>query len=163
MNLKIQRIIFAILTIATFVTIFIFSSQNGDKSGSTSRNFTRKVIEILQIDKYLNESEKENLIENSQFIIRKLAHFTIYTIAGINMMGFINTYNIKKKNKILSALLVGVAYAMSDEIHQMFSGGRTPAIKDVFIDSFGVLFGICVFIQLNKIVRKKSNKIRINS
>lgn len=163
MNLKIQRIIFAILTIATFVTIFIFSSQNGDESGSTSRNFTRKVIEILQIDKYLNESEKENLIENSQFIIRKLAHFTIYTIAGINMMGFINTYNIKKKNKIISVLLVGVIYAISDEFHQMFSGGRTPAIKDIFIDSFGVLIGICVFIQLNKIVRKKSNKIRINS
>lgn len=157
MNLKIQRIIFAILTIATFVTIFIFSSQNGDESGSTSRNFTRKVIEILQIDKYLNESEKENLIENSQFIIRKLAHFTIYTIAGINMMGFINTYNIKKKNKIISILLVGVIYAISDEFHQMFSGGRTPAIKDIFIDSFGVLIGICVFMQLNKIVRKKSN------
>lgn len=163
MNLKIQRIIFAILTIATFVTIFIFSSQNGDESGSTSRNFTRKVIEILQIDEYLNESEKENLIENSQFIIRKLAHFTIYTIAGINMMGFINTYNIKKKNKIISVLLVGVIYAISDEFHQMFSGGRTPAIKDIFIDSFGVLIGICVFIKLNKIVRKKSNKIRINS
>lgn len=163
MNLKIQRIIFAILTIATFVTIFIFSSQNGDKSGSTSRNFTRKVIEILQIDKYLNESEKENLIENSQFIIRKLAHFTIYTIAGINMMGFINTYNLKKKNKIISVLLVGVIYAISDEFHQMFSGGRMPAIKDILIDSFGVLIGICVFIQLNKIVRKKSNKIRINS
>lgn len=157
MNLKIQRIIFAILTIATFVTIFIFSSQNGDESGSTSRNFTRKVIEILQIDEYLNESEKENLIENSQFIIRKLAHFTIYTIAGINMMGFINTYNLKKKNKIISVLLVGVIYAISDEFHQMFSGGRTPAIKDIFIDSFGVLIGICVFMQLNKIVRKKSN------
>ena len=47
MNLKIQRIIFAILTIATFVTIFIFSNQNGEESGSTSRKFTKKMIEIL--------------------------------------------------------------------------------------------------------------------
>lgn len=153
MNLKIQRIIFAILTIATFVTIFIFSSQNGDKSGSTSRNFTRKIIEILQIDKHLNESEKENLIENSQYVIRKLAHFTIYTIAGINIYGFVNTYNIKKKNKVLGALLVGVIYAMSDEIHQMFSGGRTPAIRDVFIDSCGVLFGIFIFLIFNRIIK----------
>ena len=37
MNLKIRRIIFAVLTIATFVIIFICSSQNGEKSGSTSR------------------------------------------------------------------------------------------------------------------------------
>lgn len=153
MNLKTQRIIFAVLTIATFVTIFIFSSQKGDESGSTSRNFTRKVIEILQIDKHLNESEKENLIENSQFIIRKLAHFTIYTIAGINIFGFVNTFDMKKKNKILCALLVGIMYAISDEIHQMFSGDRMPAIRDVFIDSCGALFGICIFLVINKIIK----------
>lgn len=163
MTLKIQRITFAILTIATFVIIFIFSSQNGDESSSASRNFTRKVIEILQIDKHLNEIEKENLIENSQFIMRKLAHFTIYTIAGINMIGFINTYNIKKKNKIIGVLLVGVLYAISDEFHQMFSGGRTPTIRDVAIDSCGVLFGIWIFLQLDKILKKESDKIHSSS
>ena len=159
MNIKIQRIIFIILTIATFITIFIFSSQNGEKSGSTSREFTKKIIEILQLDKNLNELEKENLIENSQFIIRKLAHFTIYTIVGINIVGFINTYDIKKRNKVLGALLIGMVYAISDEIHQMFSGGRTPAIKDVIIDSCGVLFGICIFLILNKIIEIMKNKI----
>ena len=157
MNLKIQRIIFAVLTIATFITIFIFSSQNGDKSGSTSRGFTKKIIEILQLDKNLSESEKENLIENSQFIIRKLAHFTIYTIAGINIFGFVNTFDMKKKNKILGTLLVGIIYAISDEIHQMFSGDRTPAIRDVVIDSCGALFGICIFLVINKIIEIKKD------
>lgn len=163
MNLKLQRIIFAILTIATFVTIFIFSNQNGDESGSTSRGFTEKIIEILKIDKNLNESEKEKLIEDSQFIIRKLAHFTIYTIAGINIYGFVNTFDAIKKNKIVVALLVGVAYAISDEIHQMFSGDRTPAIRDIIIDSCGVLFGICIFLVLNKIIKIIRNKNGDNS
>ena len=163
MNLKLQRIIFAILTIATFVTIFIFSSQNGEKSGFTSREFTKKIIEILQLDKNLSESEKENLIENSQFIIRKLAHFTIYTIAGINIFGFVNTFDMKKRNKILCALLVGIIYAISDEIHQMFSGDRTPAIRDVIIDSCGVLFGICIFLIFNKIIEMRKNKIHRNT
>ena len=152
MNIKIQRIIFAILTLATFVTIFIFSNQNGNLSGSNSRVFTKKIIEILRIDRNLSESEKEELIENSQFVIRKLAHFTIYTVAGINIFGFFNTFDIKKKNKILCALFTGAVYAMSDEIHQMFSGGRTASIKDVCIDSFGVMFGICLFLIFNKIV-----------
>lgn len=158
MGLKIQRIIFGILTIATFVTIFIFSSQNGNLSGTTSRGFTRKIVEILQIDRNLSESEKENLIESCQYIIRKTAHFSIYAIAGINMYGFINTYNIKKKNKILVTLLVGIIYAISDEIHQMFSGDRTPAIRDVVIDSCGVLFGICMFLAINKIIKIRKNK-----
>lgn len=156
MNIKIQRIIFAILTITTFATIFIFSNQNGNISGDTSRGFTRKIVEILRIDKNLSETEKENLIENSQFIIRKFAHFTIYTIAGINIYGFFNTYNMKKKNKILSAVLIGVLYAISDEIHQMFSGERTPAIRDVIIDSCGVLFGIFIFLIINKVIKRKT-------
>lgn len=159
MNLKIQRIIFGILTAITFITIFVFSNQNGEKSGSVSRDFTKKVIEILHIDKNLNEIEKENLIENSQFIVRKLAHFTIYTIAGINLYGFINTYNIKNKYKMIGALLVGIIYATSDEIHQMFSGGRTPAVMDVFIDSCGVLFGINMFLITNKIIKNKNQKL----
>ena len=158
MNLKIQRIIFAILTLSTFVTIFIFSSQNGEASGTTSRGFTKKVIEILRLDRNLSENEKENLIENSQFVIRKLAHFTIYTIAGINIYGFFNTYNMKKKNKILCAVLIGVLYAISDEIHQMFSGERTPAIRDVIIDSCGVLFGIGIFLIIKKLI----NNIKYN-
>lgn len=163
MSLKIQRITFVILTITTFITIFIFSNQNGSESGSISREFTKKIIEILQLDKNLSESEKENLIENSQFVIRKLAHFTIYTIAGINIYGFINTYNIKKKNKVLGALLIGATYAMSDEIHQMFSGDRTPAIRDVMIDSCGVLFGIFIFLISNRIIKIIKNKTCSNS
>lgn len=157
MNIKIQRIIFAILTLATFVTIFIFSNQNGNLSGSTSKGFTKKIIEILRIDRNLSESEKEELIENSQFVIRKLAHFTIYTLAGINIFGFFNTFDIKKKNKILCALFTGAVYAMSDEIHQMFSGERTASIRDVCIDSCGVLFGICMFIIFDKIIKVREN------
>lgn len=157
MNIKIQRIIFAILTLATFVTIFIFSNQNGNLSGSTSRGFTKKIIEILRIDKNLSETEKENLIENSQFVVRKLAHFTIYTVAGINIFGFFNTFDIKKKNKILCALFTGAVYAMSDEIHQMFSGGRTASPIDVCIDSCGVLFGIGIFLLVKNIRNMKYN------
>lgn len=157
MNIKIQRIIFAILTLATFVTIFIFSNQNGNISGDTSRGFTRKIVEILRIDKNLSETEKENLIENSQFIIRKLAHFTIYTIAGINIFGFFNTFDMKMKNKILCALFTGAVYAMSDEIHQMFSGGRTASPIDVCIDSCGVLFGIGIFLLVKNIRNMKYN------
>ena len=69
-------------------------------------------------------------------------------------MGFVDTYDIKKKNKILTALLVGVIYATLDEIHQIFVGTRSPAIKDIFIDSFGILFGILIFALLHKFICK---------
>ena len=55
MNLNIKRTIFAILTIATCIIIFIFSNQNGEKSGLTSRGFVRKIVEITGITNNLNE------------------------------------------------------------------------------------------------------------
>lgn len=155
MKTKITRLIFFILTIATFVTIFIFSNQNGEESGETSRGFTRVIIEAIPMTKYLEEERKIKLIENAQIIVRKLAHFSIYTVVGINLMGFINTYDkLKQKDKILITILVGIIYAISDELHQMFTGGRTPAIRDICIDTLGVIFGLIVF----SIFKMKLNK-----
>jgi hypothetical protein len=39
---------------------------------------------------------------------------------------------------------VGTLYAASDELHQMFSDGRSPQVRDVCIDSAGVLTGVLV-------------------
>ena len=150
--MKKTRIIFFVLTVATFITIFIFSNQNGEESGETSRGFTKMIIETFPITKNLDEGKKVELIENAQTVVRKLAHFSIYTVLGINLMGFINTYDkLKLKDKILITILVGIIYAISDEFHQMFLGGRTPAIGDVCIDSFGVLFGLLVYSVFSKL------------
>lgn len=152
MKVKKARFIFFILTIATFITIFIFSNQNGEESGETSRGFTKIIIEALPIAKDLDEGRKAELIENAQIVVRKLAHFSIYTVLGINLMGFINTYDkLKQKDKILITILVGSIYAVSDEFHQMFSGGRTPAVGDVCIDALGVLFGLMIYSLFNKV------------
>lgn len=160
MNIKIQRIIFAILTIVTFIAIFMFSSQNGEESGSLSREVARIILDILQISKSLEINEIEILIENIQFIIRKLAHFTIYAIVGINLTGFINTYEkINIKKKIIFILAVGIGYAISDEFHQMFSGGRTPSIRDIGIDSAGVIFGMMTFYIIKTIKNKLVLKV----
>ena len=164
MNLKIKRILFGILTIITCIIIFIFSSQNGEKSGLTSRGFVRKIVEITGITNDLNEEEKEEVIENCQFVVRKLAHFSIYAILGINILGFVNTYkNLKLQSQIEITLFSGFLYAVSDEFHQMFSGGRTASPKDVCIDTLGVLFGIGIFLLIKKLIKMTYTKSYIQN
>ena len=164
MDLKIKRILFGILTIITCIIIFIFSSQNGEKSGLTSRGFVRKIVEITGITNDLNEEEKEEVIENCQFIVRKLAHFSIYAILGINILGFVNTYkNFKFKSQIEITLFSGFLYAVSDEFHQMFSGGRTASPKDVCTDTLGVLFGIGIFLLIKKLIKMTYTKSYIQN
>ena len=52
--------------------------------------------------------------------------------------------------------MVGVLYAISDEIHQLFVPGRTGCILDVGIDTLGIITGIIIFMIFIKILKKNS-------
>lgn len=159
MNKKIlTRVIFLILMIINCIVIFIFSSQNGEESSNISGSFVKQIIEILPGTKELSESEKTQITENLQFIIRKGAHFTIYTLLGFFTMGFMNTFKINIKRKIIFAFIFGVFYAITDEIHQLFSSGRTAKIMDVGIDAIGVLFGILIISIIIYLINRKKDK-----
>lgn len=155
---QITRIIFLILSIITAVIIFMFSSENGEKSGNTSRNVIKNIIEIIPSTKNLSNEEKENIIENSQLLVRKLAHFSIYAILSFNIAGYIGTYNIENKKQIILALIICIIYSISDEINQNFLEGRACSIIDVGIDTCGSTFGILIMKIGRKIINKKDKK-----
>jgi VanZ family protein len=67
-------------------------------------------------------------------VLRKLAHLVEYAILGALLLRAVVDR--------LPALVAGVAYAVSDEIHQTFVAGRQGSVLDVLIDSAGVLIGI---------------------
>jgi len=147
-NLVLKRIIFIIMLLFTFYIIFNFSSQDGETSGNISRRVTEFVVEILSKIKTMNVSSKLYYIERLHPIIRKLAHFSIYTVVGFSIMGFMCTFDIRNIFKVISSILIGVTYAITDEIHQGFTPGRAPSVTDVCIDSMGVLTGIFILITL---------------
>jgi len=41
-----------------------------------------------------------------------------------------------------NTFLVGLLYAISDELHQMFVPGRTPAVSDLGIDAAGIILAL---------------------
>lgn len=158
MKRTIFRIVTIILLLLTFISIFKFSNQNGKASGNLSRKVARKVVDIFPYTKKLSETTKNKIVEKSQPIIRKLAHFSIYTLVGILIMSFISTYKIRLLNKFLISIGVGLIYAISDEIHQSFIPERTASVIDVAIDTSGVFMGIIivlVIISVYKALRTK--------
>lgn len=64
------------------------------------------------------------------FVIKKIAHMSEYAIL------FLIILRATKKNWVLSLVLT-VLYSISDEIHQGFIPGRTPAIYDIGLDTSG--------------------------
>ena len=147
-NLIFKRILFIVMLLATLYIIFGFSSQDGEQSGNLSLKVTNFIVEMFSKVKNMDVTLKMHYIERLHPIIRKLAHFSIYCLVGFSVMGFWCTFDIRNKYKLLWSILIGVAYAVSDEFHQSFIPGRGPSIRDVCIDSAGVLTGIFIMIFL---------------
>lgn len=161
MKIKILRTIIIILLIETFFMIFGFSSQNGEKSGNLSGKIAKFIVEQVQKNEVKN---REEIVQRTEKVIRKVAHFSIYTLVGFLLMSFVSTYQLSEKKRILISLVAGILYATSDEIHQAFVPGRSPQITDVILDTMGVVLGILLLLSILEIGKKiKINQIKEKS
>lgn len=152
------RTVTLMLTIVVCMVIFTFSSEDSGESTGTSDFFIECIIDSNPFTKALDNMQKEEIKENMKMPIRKLAHFSIYTVLGITIMCHMSTYDINRYKRIGGSLMVGMLYAVSDEIHQLFVPGRSGQVSDVCIDTVGVLFGICIFLLIKNVVRKMRGK-----
>ena len=156
MNIKLNilRMMLILLLIGTFSIIFGFSSQDSEKSSSISRKVTEIITNPIKFIQEKPEQEKEKILDRIESVVRKIAHFSIYTVVGVLLMALFSTYKLKEINRISFSLILGIIYATSDEIHQAFTPGRGPLVTDVIIDSMGVLLGILLVMLVVKIYKK---------
>lgn len=158
MKKNILRLILIFLLLWTFFIIFGFSNQNGEKSSDMSKTVTQFLIDrIPQINK-LEGIHKQSIIQKIEKIVRKIAHFSIYTFVGVILMCLFSTYRLKDMQKLYFSSIIGIIYAISDEIHQSFIPGRLASVFDVIIDTMGVICGtLCVLLIIKIILNTKKN------
>lgn len=143
----ILRIFIIILICVWMKLVFNFSAQNANESS----NLSLWVASLLTKDL--------NFQEVLEPYIRKVAHFTEYAIGGGLYLSLFATFKIKEEKQILLASIIGFLYAVSDEFHQLFIEGRSGQIKDVFIDTLGVITGVLGMCAIIKVfIKMKENK-----
>lgn len=147
-----KRLIYFILVCLWMITIFWFSSQNGDDSQATSDVFTNRIVKFLN---FSNEDVAKSAREILSFVVRKFAHFMIYFIGGFLIYGFINSFELSVKNVFYYSILIGFLYAALDELHQHFVPGRSAQIRDIFIDTFGVFLMVGIRWLIDTLYRGK--------
>ena len=139
-----KKIISFIVLILWMIVIFSFSSADANKSTGTSDKVITTMIEIK--DKITNNetpnNEKEIIVKNSSFYIRKLAHITEYLILGFLMFNLLKQYSV---TNIYYAIGLSILYSCTDEFHQLFISGRSGSIRDILIDSIGILIGTYLY------------------
>ena len=70
-------------------------------------------------------------------VLRKIAHACEFALLGALLLRALRDER--------AALAGGVAYAISDELHQLFVPGRVGSPIDVAIDSLGVAVGVLLW------------------
>ncbi len=140
--MKYKKIILVVLIIIWMTTVFMFSREGGKKSKTTSGSIVGFIVDKMYDTSNMSQEEREDKIEDLQRPIRKLAHFTIYTLGGAITVIFVSKFNITNRKEIIYSLIFCLIYAILDEIHQYYVPGRSCDIKDVLIDTLGASIGI---------------------
>lgn len=91
-------------------------------------------------------------------ILRKVAHFLEFCSLGVMLSWLVRMLRDKAWECILVPLIAGVAVAALDETIQLFIPGRGPQIRDVGIDSLGVLLGIALVWLISKLKKRNDGK-----
>lgn len=133
-----KRIILTILLIIWMIVIFMFSNETGEASKTRSDGVAKTTINVVTkvTNQKINNKQKQKLIDNTRVIIRKVAHFTLYFILGIIAYFTLRSYGISK-NVFIYTIIFCLAYAITDEVHQLFSDGRSFKVMDILIDTSG--------------------------
>lgn len=119
----------AALLVVNLVFIWGNSLLPGEVSGAVS-DWVKETLEALLPGDAVSTS--------GGGLLRKIAHFTEFTALGMCLSWLFGML----RRKAAWPLLCGVGAACIDETIQRFVPGRGPSIKDVGIDSCGVLTGI---------------------
>lgn len=150
--MNIRKILSTILVILWMLTIFYFSHQQGTGSSSTSKKVSMVIVNIIDIKNEMLEEQKEEIVRIIEPIIRKIAHYTLYMLGGILIINSINAYINEDRKMVIYSSIIGVIYAISDELHQLLVNGRSGKVQDVIIDSIGIFTGIAIYLLIKKII-----------
>ena len=94
---------------------------------------------------------------NLEKVIRKLAHYSIYTVGGILIMSYSYTLDKPRRQQVCESLIFGAFYAVTDELHQFFVPGRSARFFDIGIDTLGVFTGIAIYMMIKNLKIKQFN------
>lgn len=149
---KVKRIILLICIIVWAYLVFTFSSQDGGESSGLSR---------MVVDFFVKDPGLADKIEP---YARKIAHFCEYALGGTLFISLFYTYEWTDNKRLGISIILGVWYAIIDEIHQLMVPGRNGAIVDVYIDSLGIATGVVgtmIIIKVIGIIKEKSKSKKI--
>ena len=120
--------------------IFWFSAQPADVSTEMSDSVTRALLWTAEAVGLTDQLSLERVHELCGLLatpVRKAAHITEFAVLHLTVLFALFQWELPWKKWLKAALAVTVAYACTDELHQLLVPGRAGMVTDVLIDSTG--------------------------
>jgi VanZ family protein len=158
-----KKIIFFILFIGLLSTIFYFSSQTYQQQSLIPlldsilpKDWIIQHFSFIHFHYGTSEIsiQSRGVSHFVEFFIRKAAHFCVYAVLAIVTFLILRIWKSITFSFTLSVILCFL-YASSDEIHQHFTGGRTPMWQDVALDTIGSCVGISFTLFITYLHKKR--------
>jgi VanZ family protein len=90
------------------------------------------------------------------FDVKKGGHMLGYALLAMSYLhALANSHRITRRLLVLAIVLAGL-YAVTDEIHQLFTPGRTSSPIDVAIDTVGAAIGALLWAWIRSVMAMKS-------
>lgn len=81
-----------------------------------------------------------------EFLMRKFAHLSLFFMISLFFCSFLNYLLRHLGVAVALTYIFVVSFAVLDEFHQFITGGRTPLVEDVILDTIGGMVGIAIYI-----------------
>ena len=142
-----MKIINIFMLIIWMGVIFALSNQDAEESTSLSSGVIKETYTTYYkaINKEVSVDKMNLFVRNSEFYVRKLAHFTEFLILGLFIINVLKDYMIIDKRIIIISIICALLYAISDEIHQLFISKRACRMIDILIDTCGSSLGVYLY------------------
>ncbi len=133
--------------LAAALFIFCNSLQTGPQSGSRSGAVMECIQHVFAALGLRAESCP------SEFMIRKLGHFSEFALLGICLLAALCSFTAKPLRELGWILFAALSVGVLDESIQLFVPGRSGEVRDVLIDFAGAAAGIVLALAVRAVWR----------
>lgn len=126
-----------LVLVVWMVVIFVFSSQGHEVSSGQSQGVLRIVSDLANLTL-------------PEWVVRKGAHIFLYFVLGLLAYNVLRGCSKSTRAGVVLSVLIVLAYATSDELHQLFVPGRSGELRDVAIDTAAATIGVSVYVGVEK-------------
>jgi VanZ family protein len=132
------------LTALWMIVIFVLSAQTG--SGQHSAWVLSTFLALLGLP-----IPPDWLMDGLHTGVRKLAHVLEYAILALLMAWSL----LPRAGYLYRAWLFTVAYAVSDELHQLFVPNRAGTLTDVVVDALGATCALLWLARRSALIERR--------